>query len=100
MSADYEAFLNWVKNGQIAPDENKEAAARRAQYEDGRPAFPQGPDSNDSTATGMTMREYYAGQAIQGVLPGTAYTDQEVSGLAKAALRMADAIIKESRKRL
>ena len=32
---------------------------------DGGPAFPQGPDSRDSTATGMTVRQLYAGQAMK-----------------------------------
>lgn len=43
--------------------------------------------------TGMTMRQYYAGQALQGIL--MAVSGPEYSYAAKLAIEYADALIEE-----
>ena len=64
-------------------------------------AFPQGPDSNDSAAPGMTLRDYFAAHVLCGMM---AYPGQEGRGsfhsncttdqAAKEAYIMADAMLK------
>ena len=46
----------------------------------------------DMTCTGMTLRDYFACQAMQGMLVGNQYFDDHV--MAQAAYQLADAMIK------
>jgi hypothetical protein len=59
---------------------------------DGGPAFPRhGYNSND----GMTLRDWFAGQALQGLLAcGEAHDEHTDSVTAGAAYKMADAMLK------
>ena len=72
-----------------------------AKINDGGPAFPMGyhPDGNSADHFGMTLRDWFAGQALQGWLasfgPDQVHpvaTDIENS-VAKQAYQMADAMI-------
>ena len=68
---------------------------------DGGPAFPQGTDSNDSTATGMSLRDWFAGKALVGMMSADpewarlCRTDRPSSAedFAKCAYEQADAMI-------
>lgn len=56
---------------------------------DTSPAFPQ------EHGGGMTLREYFAGKAMQGVLSNGAYSGTKPSLIAAEAVRCADALINE-----
>lgn len=65
-------------------------------------AFPRGPSNRCSSGHGMTLREYYAGQAMAGLLAGLKGT-MEVSTVieemvAKTAVCNADALLAELEK--
>jgi hypothetical protein len=64
--------------------------------ETGGPAFPV-PRISEVNINGMTLRDYFAGQAISGCLPGSAYSIAELQVKAQWAYRMADAML-EARK--
>ena len=74
---------------------------------DGGPAFPYGDSINDGDV-GMSLRDWYAGLAMQGALSNRAFCDGGIDlflvsqcrnssfdALAQAAYNMADAMIKE-----
>jgi hypothetical protein len=71
--------------------------------ETGGPAFPivqdacPGVHSGGVESWGLTMRDYFAGQAMSGCLPGSAFSTGELQMKAQWAYRMADAMI-EARK--
>lgn len=60
----------------------------------GGPAFPRG---EIQTAPGMTLRDYLAANAMQGLLAGTVRSDTiwSFGTLAETAYNMADAMLKE-----
>lgn len=61
---------------------------------DGGPAFPCGPENSDHP--GMSLRDFFAGQAIAGL----GLTDEETDswgGVAAYAYGLADAMLKERR---
>lgn len=79
--------------------------------DDGGPAFPQPATSEGHAANtpwgfaggGMTLRDYFAGQAMQGMLsdPKVGYKQGELDGdevVAKAAVGFADALLAELRR--
>ena len=45
--------------------------------------------------TGMLLRDYFAGQALQGFIPNTDGTTPAIEDVAKACYQMADAMMKE-----
>ena len=59
----------------------------------GGPAFPSHGSMGEVTHEGMTLRDYFAGQAIAGklLMPGTAYDETDC---ARFAYEMADAMLK------
>ena len=66
----------------------------------GGPAFP-GPYVNDKGGLealwkqgGMTLRDYFAAKAIQGILASFTSTMPEIDATAKAAYKYADAMLK------
>lgn len=61
----------------------------------GGPAFPAPFGLSHITTQGMTLRDWFAGQAMQGNMPDTA-TDREI--VARKACRMADAMLAEREK--
>lgn len=64
-----------------------------------KPAFPRS-DSNELShhEPGMTLREHYAGLAIQGILANTQLAGAQVSTMASDAVIVADALIAELEK--
>ena len=69
---------------------------------DGGPAFPQQLFTQEGKLSGvylgMTLRDYFAGQALAGILANPAMSPTEHAGLSKsaeAAYHQADAMIKE-----
>lgn len=54
---------------------------------DDRQAFP------DTHAPGMTLRQWYAGQALAGLMAGPASADMEPIALSRAAVAVADALL-------
>ena len=73
---------------------------------DGGPAFPQpiflaGNDNTinvPSTQNGMSLREWFAGMAMQGICargPIENETDPSITGVTKHCYRLADAMLKE-----
>jgi hypothetical protein len=61
-------------------------------FNTGGPAFPRG---EIQTAPGMTLRDYFASSAMQGLLAGTVRSDTDWSfgALAETAYNMADAML-------
>ena len=58
---------------------------------DGGPAFP----TNDVCYNGMTLRDYFAAKAMQGLLMSTGmWANNEDADLAHSAYQMADAMLK------
>lgn len=75
--------------------------------DDGGPAFPftcQGPTTGPETYYGMSLRDYFAGQALAGsladpnCLPGSSEGGQTEEGLAQFCYRLADAMLLERAK--
>lgn len=78
--------------------------------DDGGPAFPvpnyinADGETHESKPQGMSLRAYFAGQAMQGMLAATAHPKFDVHiapdfrGLAEYSTRAADALIAELRK--
>lgn len=66
----------------------------RAQYGDGGEAFPvaYGPDGTPGYGAGMTLRDYFAGQALTGVLASDIRVTHEMD-IAKDAYLLADAML-------
>lgn len=60
---------------------------------DGGPAFPTHGDQLSNATYGMTLRDYFAGQALVGSLTAGESTDPKV--IAKFAFEYADAMIAE-----
>jgi hypothetical protein len=58
---------------------------------DGGPAFPEA--RGGGVTPGMTLRDYFAGQAIAGFMPGAAVDDSYVRQFARRAYQVADAMI-------
>jgi len=46
----------------------------------------------------MTLRDWFAGKCVTGLLPGSSFAKQELLDRAKLAYRMADAMMKEREK--
>lgn len=61
--------------------------------EDGGSAFPYGGGS-DGPYPGMTLRDWFAGQALNGLLAGLDHADCGPSGYAHDAYTYADAMLK------
>ena len=62
---------------------------------DGGQAFPRtGADGHTSPQTGMTLRDYFAAAALQGLLASPAEAEFGVSHFATAAYEAADAMLK------
>ena len=62
--------------------------------DNGGPAFPlHGIDG--VIADGMSLRDYYAGQSITGICPGSGVDSTDVEKIAMWAYRLADAMLKE-----
>lgn len=69
-----------------------------APYRDGGPAFPTSPDH---ALDGMSLRDYFAAQALAGYLAGHAGDDTPFpnsADAAKSAFLYADAMLRERRK--
>ena len=79
--------------------------------QDGGPAFPEklekviGPDLVQIYKPGMSLRDWFAGQALAGILPardaspkGSAFTETEAEWIAQKAYEQADAML-EARKK-
>ena len=66
---------------------------------DGGPAFPRIPMSNEKPedCKGMSLRDYFAGKALQGLLAGA--RSEKLSYLAEWAYNYADAMLAERKKR-
>jgi hypothetical protein len=71
---------------------------------DGGPAFPVAPgfvDENQNLClplTGMTLRDYFAGQVITGLYSNSMLKPSEPSGYVSAAYEVADAMLDEREK--
>ena len=61
--------------------------------DDGGPAFPCPNDANVNGDTGMSLRDYFAAKAMQGILAGDAGCDLENDEVASDAYLMADAML-------
>ncbi len=63
---------------------------------DGGPAFPVPNDANVNDQMGMLLRDWFAGQAMQGMYAGHACTtDGDMGNYARAAYAIADAMLAE-----
>jgi hypothetical protein len=68
---------------------------------DGGPAFPGDATPSGEFAAGMTLRDYFAEQALAGLLANTIYYDRNESvgfvpdAMAQDAYEIADAILRE-----
>jgi hypothetical protein len=62
---------------------------------DGGPAFPRNghPDKNDLPIDGISLRDYFAAKAMQGLLTNFKY-DYDENGYAQSAYKIADAMLK------
>lgn len=58
----------------------------------GGPAFPYFMDCE--IHEGMSLRDYFAGKAITGTLPGSKFRDSEVDEYARLAYKFADAMLR------
>lgn len=61
------------------------------------PAWPQPTDSKVLNRRGLTKREYFAAQAMQGIM-SAGYRDDQAYLVAPVAVEMADALIEELNK--
>ena len=64
---------------------------------DGGPAFP-GTDAKGFVSDGMSLRDYFAGQALAGQLSNPDLCGGESEYIAKWAYRYADAMLEERQK--
>ena len=87
---------NWTTD---SDHDSKESAANRVAFLNGElikeefchqssSAFPSYRD------TGMTLRQYFAGQALQGLLANPDWTDDEINRIADQSVLYAEALIK------
>lgn len=60
--------------------------------DDGGPAFPS-PHYNNDELSGMSLRDYFAGQIVAGLLANSSYEDYRPAPLAMSAYEVADAMI-------
>lgn len=60
---------------------------------DGGPAFPCTASDLNNPAPGMSLRAYFAGQALAGMLANPHYDDETPGGCAFDAVAVADALI-------
>mgnify|MGYP003349775176 CR=1 FL=1 len=59
------------------------------------PAFPNDLGKDDMVATGMTLRDYFAAKAMQGLIMTTnMWANREDEDIAECAYAMADAMLK------
>lgn len=69
----------------------------------GGPAFPAGyhPEGNSADQYGMSLRDWFAGQALMGIIacPGSEPDDASREGCASLAYEFADAMLSEREKR-
>ena len=61
------------------------------------PVFPETGTGHGAAFRGLTKREWYAGQAMQGLLVGF-LLDADSEQIAQAAIKHADALLKELKK--
>ncbi len=62
----------------------------------GGPAFPAGNEANMNGTMGMTLRDYFAGQALCGISSDVTATDHmKHEAMAKWAYKQADAMLDE-----
>lgn len=68
----------------------------------GGPAFPRSPHSGEESDDGMTLRDYFAAKAMQGLIAATGDSDGVVTydskTVAANAYEMADAMLKAREK--
>jgi hypothetical protein len=64
------------------------------------PAFPAPAGVSHITEQGMTLRDYFAAKAMQGLITGTSMwrDDEDDSGIAESAYEIADAMLKAREK--
>ena len=72
---------------------------------DGGPAFPVPNDANVNQQEGMTLRDWFAGQALPGILSSSGcklFREDEIAQheLAEYAYRLADAMLKARKAKL
>lgn len=67
----------------------------RQEREDGGVAFPANPETDHS---GMSLRDYFAGQVLMGLAANDAYYDETSQTSAGIAYRQADAMLRERSK--
>lgn len=60
---------------------------------DGGPAFPVGNTANMNGTMGMTLRDYFAGQALGGINANVSWDENGWMDRAKAAYSAADAML-------
>ena len=75
-----------------------DAGAARPVIDDGGPAFPFDPEACGSTTRGMSLRDYFAGQALAGILAGRQsrledWVDGAVRNMSVSAYLIADAML-------
>ncbi len=68
------------------------------QPKEGGPAFPVSPDGGCGQWPGMSLREYFAAAAVQGLSANHQCYHLEVPVIAKLAVQQADALITELNK--
>lgn len=60
---------------------------------DGGPAFPVPGLHADESFNGMSLRDYFAAEAVQGIVAGRFYNPGQAEQIAKDAMAIADALI-------
>ncbi len=63
----------------------------------GGPAFPQ-PEQLHTEGRGMNLRDWFAGQALAGILSNPESSECHIAATAETAYRLADAMLKERAK--
>ena len=56
------------------------------------------PDTDNGGEPGLTVREWYAGMALQGIINGGNFQAWKLDGIAKLAFDVADAMLAEAKK--
>lgn len=64
-----------------------------AEIKTGGNAFPIPGDQQDETFNGMTLRDYFAAKALQGLLAADAICEFKPEGAAESAYKFADSMI-------